>query len=91
MKSKLQAMAKELEQMAQSKMAMRGLQLFVQAPDEHLAAAVLTTGKFNIQDRKEMFDTLILLASAADQPCPPALKEKLQLLNLDTYHGCKLF
>ena len=88
MKTKTQALTKSLADEAQKKLTKRGLSLFMSAPDFHLSAAVLTSSRFTIQDRKEFFETII--AGAGDKACP-AFDEKLALLNMEYYHGRRLF
>ncbi len=58
------------------------------APDFHIAAAVLTSNRFTIKDRTEFFNEII--GSAGTIRCP-AFEEKLALLNMDYYHGQRLF
>jgi hypothetical protein len=86
LKNKLLAHGKQLASEAQKKLSNRGFTLFFQAPDLYLAAAVLTAGKYTIQDRENIFETLIQQGDKC-----AAFKEKMALLNMDNYHGHKLF
>ena len=73
LRNKILAIHASLSAQTVERMSKRGLSLFVVAPDVSYAAAILSMGKFNMKDRKEIYDTLI---SLGDNPCP-AYKEKL--------------
>ena len=83
LKNKMQAKVKVVQANAQALMSKRGLTLFIQAPDFHLAAAILSSSKFTNKDRMDYYEALI---SMGESPCA-AFHDKLRLLNLDTYHG----
>lgn len=88
LKSKIGALGKELTAEAQSKLTKRGLSLFVSAPDVYYAAAVLTSTRYTIQDRTEFFEAVI---NAAGTPGCPDYERKLVLLNMEYYHGRRLY
>lgn len=88
LRSRVQAMGKELTAEAQAKLTKRGLSLFVTAPDAHYAAAVLASTRYTIQDRTEFYDAVI---NAAGTPGCPDYERKLVLLNMEYYHGRRLY
>jgi hypothetical protein len=85
-KNKMQDRTKVLTADAQKTMSKRGFNLFLQAPDYHLAAAVVIQSKFKLTDREELYDVII----DKNETCP-AFKDKLKLLNEDFYHSHRLF
>ena len=88
LRSKIQAMGKVLGSEAGEKLTKRGLSLFVTAPDVHCAAAILASKRFTIQERTEFFDALI---NAAGTPGCPDYERKLALLNMEYYHGRRMY
>lgn len=86
MKNRMQDRTKTVSVGAQKTLSKRGFNLFLQAPDYQLAAAVLIMSKFKINDREELYDVII----EKNELCP-AFKDKLKLLNEDFYHGHRLF
>lgn len=84
--NKVQARTKELTTDAQKSLSKRGINLFLLAPDFHLAAAILVTSKFSLGDREDLYNELI----EKNEACP-AWKDKMRLLNMDYYYNHRLF
>lgn len=84
--NKVNARTKEINNDAQKSLSKRGFNLFLLAPDFHLAAAIIATSKFTIANREELYNDLI-----DKNETVPAFKDKLRLLNLDFYYGHRLF
>ena len=82
----MNARTKEVTADAQKSLSKRGFNLFLLAPDFHLAAAIVATSKFSLANREELYNDLIDKNESV-----PAFKDKLRLLNLDFYYGHRLF